>query len=744
MNFRPSVILILLALFCCEASAQSPKQLLASPVAPTAAFPAEIPREATTRTEPNPAKVDSPATPAANAANEASRKTDAAAASQNQFRVEVTPIDGGGELLTIFGRMYGLGANGSVAREAPLVSVVRDTLSDTDPENDRLRYVWMLTYTRPNLGKRIASAVPFLYQHVGNQSNASDKPPKPILDLSNPTRQTWNHFFWTGMQNIFLDSYGLPLKVSTRTYRRNAADYRSGHVLQALSILDNFERLRERSHDESELLALAANDSESKTAVRDVSAPLIFNPKPAFTPAEMLELRARLILSANTFGGLLGPDQFAKTVARRTLSSVDYAGHNWEMLRQRAEGEGLYFEPLTMPDGFATHAILWVAKSDLNARANQDFHDRFLNIANPWTDARLRGWNGYSRVSYLDDDNRPTTVAALNARRVEMIPLAVYGLDHPKIPALLIDFRDSLNPKTREMSRRVFNDLTKNIFSLSNFGNLPYFVGKSFYDFVTGRRGMDLNQPTRLRSYSELKLLLSFNSSLDPKLRSEIERRVQNVSVNPLNNDNATELRLARQQYDALMEYARRPDGLPAKIERDRRAEMVPLEHGRAARFFYNLGNVLSFGRYVHREEATPEMYRRLETARRVERHTNFLKEVARSSPQTEVAWDMATVKRSLRFLAEQGNEATGSAAKAAAVIFRETDDTEARQLCLDALSKINNKTARTELLRIYQRQQPESELRAQVAERLRQAVAADAKIKPAEVKSLLSQIGTP
>jgi hypothetical protein len=80
--------------------------------------------------------------------------------------VEVTPIAGGGDLLTIFGRMDGMGTNGQTGPEIPLISVVRDTLSDTDPENDRLRYVWMLTYTRPNLMKRIASAVPFFYQHV--------------------------------------------------------------------------------------------------------------------------------------------------------------------------------------------------------------------------------------------------------------------------------------------------------------------------------------------------------------------------------------------------------------------------------------------------------------------------------------------------------------------------------------------------------------------------------------------------
>jgi hypothetical protein len=31
-----------------------------------------------------------------------------------------------------------------------------------------------------------------------------------------------------------------------------------------------------------------------------------------------------------------------------------------------------------------------------------------------------------------------------------MIPLALYGLDNPKIPMVLVDFRDGLNPKKRE------------------------------------------------------------------------------------------------------------------------------------------------------------------------------------------------------------------------------------------------------------------------------------------------------
>ena len=426
------------------------------------------------------------------------------------------------------------------------------------------------------------------------------------------------------------------------------------------------------------------------------------------------------------------------------MTSVDAIGHNWEMLRQRAEAEGLYFQPLTMPDGRATHVLLWISRSDLATQASRSFNQRFLNIANPWDDARLRNWSGYTQTRYFDSANRPATAATPDARSLEMIPLALYGLDHPKIPALLIDFRDGRNPKRREMSRRVLSDLTRNIFSLSSFGNIPYFLGRTAYNFVTGRRGLDLNQPTRLQSYSELKLLLSFNGSLDPKLQREIERRVEIVSVNPLSNDSQSEIRLARQQYDALVDFARRPDGLPAKIERDRRAEMVSLQHGSVARFFINLGNVLSFGRYVHRETVTPELSARMEMARRIERHTNFLRDVAKSSPQTEVAWDMSTVKRSLQFLADRGAGANGSAARATALIFQRTNDAEARRLCLDALTKINSKTAKNALLRLYREEQPQSEWRLAIAECLRKAVAEDSHMKPAEARAVLSQVGQP
>ena len=104
------------------------------------------------------------------------------------FRMETLPVGRDAELLTVFGSLKGLdeeGArdknesdkNASAARdnEVPLVSILRDTLGDANPENDRLRYVWMLTYTRPTAMQRVASAVPFLYGRVGDKKRASRK-----------------------------------------------------------------------------------------------------------------------------------------------------------------------------------------------------------------------------------------------------------------------------------------------------------------------------------------------------------------------------------------------------------------------------------------------------------------------------------------------------------------------------------------------------------------------------------------
>ncbi|HEX7176036.1 MAG TPA: hypothetical protein VF240_12315 [Pyrinomonadaceae bacterium] len=629
------------------------------------------------------------------------------------FRLESISVGSDAELLTVFGSLKGLRPDaGAGETDTPLVSVLRDTLGDTDPENDRLRYVWPLSYTRPSAVQRVASAVPFLYTRVGGKKRAGKgELPPAVIDLSATGSDVWNRFMWLGLQNLLFNPYGILVKSATSAYDRNTRAYKQAHVIRALAILSLYE-------------------SQSGTSS-------------VFTPGELREIQARLMLTDKIFGGIVDDAYLERYYHNQTVAWRDTRGHNWELLRQRAEVEGLYFEPLPLPDGETMHALLWVAREDLAKNRARKFNGRFLNFGSPWTDNRLARWRGHTERRYFDAENRPVARDAPGARAVELIPLALYGLEHPKIPIMLVDFRDGGNPKRREMSRRILEDVTRNVLAVSKFGDIHYFLGRTVLDIVTGRRGMDMNQPTRLRAYAQLKLLLSLNASLDPGLREEISDRFERVSLNPLENDLEAEADFARTQYAALLDYARRAGGLAAKIERDRRAELVPLEHGRFARSFFRTANVISLGLYRHREDVRgPELRNRLDEGRRLAFHRRYLREVSKSTPLVEVAWDIEDVRRSLRFIAEQGARADAKTAAAAARIFARTEDDETRRLCLNSLYRINNETAKNELLRIYQSPAVDQQLRLLSADYLRMAVREEQRIKPADARIIASAIG--
>lgn len=628
------------------------------------------------------------------------------------FRIETIPVGRDAQLLTVFGQLDGLGGGASQSEGVPLVSILRDTLGDADPENDRLRHVWMLTYSRPTAMQRVASAIPFLYGRVGNRKRANTKGvPPPVIDLADPKQDLWHRFMWLALQNVVFNPYGVAAKASTSALRRNSERYRQAHILRALAILSLYE---------------AETGAES-----------------AFTQAESSEIQARLMLTSKTFGGLIDDAYLDEVLRRQNTQTLDTRGHNWELLRQRAETEGLYFEPLTMPDGEATHAILYVSRDDLQKHKGRKFGSRFLNVASPWDDSRLARWDGHVETRYMDAEGRPAAAGAEGARKLELIPLALYGLDFPKIPALLVDFRDRRNPKRREMSHRVIEDVARNILSLSRYGDMHYFLGRTVFDFVTSRRGIDVNQPTRLRSYSQLKLLLALDHTLDRGLREEIGSRVENVSLNPLENDLEAEARLARQQYAALVAAAQKPEGLAARLDRDRREEMVPVEHGKTERVLLRFANVLSLGLYKHREPAAPESIRQtLDAERRLAFHKRFLQQVAKSTPVVEVVWDIEEVRRSLRYVAAANTRGDAGAARDAARIFAQTSDAETRRLCLDCLYRIDNEAAKTALLRIYQSPGVDSDLRLLTAEYLRNALREEQRITPEDARAIIAAIG--
>lgn len=592
---------------------------------------------------------------------------------EKDFRVETVPVAGGAEIITIFAKLKGLrDSSQETVEEVPLVSILRDTLGDDKIENDRLRYVWMLSYTKPSLSQRFAAAIPFLYKRTTNKKKTGNDHPPPVIDINSSNKDFWDKIYRLVFRNLILANLSAPIKAPTMQYKMNAKNYRRVSIARTLAILSLYESAKgEKGLSEDELH----------------------------------ELQVGLLLYGKFQGALLQSESLERVYQSNKEKTSRRRGQNWELLRQYSEMQGLYFEPLEMSDGTATHALVWAAVSDLEKNRNNKFDGRFLNIKNPWNDKRLVNWKGYTETRWFDADNRPVESDTPNAVAKTLIPLAIYGLDYPKIPVILVDFRDRNNPKKREISGRVVNDLTKNVFSVSRFGNLPYSFGHFIYSFVTGRRGIDINQPTRLGSYSQLKFLLSLDASLKPEFRDEIADRLETVSLNPLENDLETEIKLARRQYENLMIYTENSEGLPKQIEKDRRAEMTRLKHTGKRRMLYSLTSVLSFGVYRHREKYTPELRREMNVRRQLGYYETYLLEVARTSVKPEIDADLDAINRSLSFIAANGIAAQAKTAVAIAKIFSITADEQIRLLCLSSLDRIENRTAKNELLAIYENQ---------------------------------------
>jgi hypothetical protein len=110
----------------------------------------------------------------------------------------------------------------------------------------------------------------------------------------------------------------------------------------------------------------------------------------------------------------------------------------------------------------------------------------------------------------------------------------------------------------------------------------------------------------------------------------------------------------------------------------------------------------------------------RLDIARRLQYHTKFLQQIAKTSPEVDITWNLEDVRRSLRFIADHGSEARGNAAAATSKIFARTKDDETRRACLDGLSRINSSKARSELVRISQNTDVDKTLRDLASEYLR------------------------
>ena len=580
-----------------------------------------------------------------------------------RYRSESQPVAGGAELVTVFARLPATTPLGSQNLDIPLLAVLRDSLGDDDPDNDRLRSVWILTSTRPTVWQRTASALSFGYFRAGSKSHEG-RVPSPALDLAAPRRSVYSNLLGDSLQALELDPLGAAVRSTTRTYRTNSEDYTKLQIFQALATLDNL--------------------------ARDHPPPESSSP-PALTDSQLRKIHSRLSLSTRTFGGLVQEQNLSRYYDKETSRSQQTRGHNWELLRQRAELNGLYFEPLAAGSGSPSEALLWIARPDIDANSSRPFDGQFLGIANPWTDARLTRWTGYSQLRYLDSDNRPVPADTPQAHPVEMIPLALYSLDYPRVPLLLADFRHSLTPKRREMVKQGAAGLITGVFGITRFGNPSFFAADLLWTFVRGRHGAAVNRTARLQAYSSARQFLSMDASLDPGLKLELDRHLDHLALNPRENETSHEVTLAREQYAALLRYLNSQRGT-AKLERDRRNELESYTRSPAFRLFARLGRLVPRGQ---RPEPASDLSLRVEldAYRRSATDMRFLERVLAAGPRPDIVWDASAIRKSVDDLSADPH-AGPAAQRLIAQVYARTSDSDLRSACWRALQVLDQRAA--------------------------------------------------
>ena len=313
---------------------------------------------------------------------------------------------------------------------------------------------------------------------------------------------------------------------------------------------------------------------------------------------------------------------------------METRGHNWELLRQRAKATGLYLQTFEASAPASSFALLWVAEKDLQAPQPHKFDGQFLGISSPFSDERLRHWLGYSDTWYLDQDGgvfaksdaqsdaqsyaqNGSPGGSPESRPARMIPLALYALDHPKVPLLMVDFRHA-GPQRREIALKFAGEATSGMLALSGLGNLGFVAAKSSWLFVHGRHGGATNRAARRRAFVAVRHALGTDENIPQGLRQELLSRIERIDINPIERTWAQEVRDAWQQYNVLLAHARKTE-LSAEINRDRDGELRAMTHTMTDRALLRMATLGTAGLYRHHEKLAPSALAQIEQQRRLQ-----------------------------------------------------------------------------------------------------------------------------
>jgi hypothetical protein len=516
---------------------------------------------------------------------------------------KASPAGSSAQLVTLFCRSCE--DAGDAGRDIPLVAVLRDTLGGVNSEGDRISYVWLLTYSAPTWEKRVLSAVPFFYWRVGDGSGTvGNREPKPLMNLTQPRRPVVSSAVRNILQWSVLDPVSMTVRASSRSYQNNWSDHERLHLEEAESYLQS---------------AQAADDDSG------------------LSETELNTVIARLELRKSMLGGFVSANRAEKLGEDANLEQERIRARNWELLRQCADKTGLLFEPIDLAGAKNQYAVLWypVERSAPPDGIALGPIWKLLNLKDPYEERdRLQRAPRYDRT--------------LDGQTAQMVPLGVYSLTYPKMPLLVIDFRDGSHLRWHELTQRAINEITSGLIGISHFTNWYYFIGADIYDFYAARRGAATNLQERLNCYSKFRVALALDKSEDPALLTAMRQRVRSLAVNPLETATQREMQAALQRYDLLEAAAANENSkLAMRLNKDRRAELARFETPKGGQVRGDIWHAATFGVYTQRA-AADGFSERLEEYREVDYYLRFLNGIEAAGTEPEVAYDSARIRFAL------------------------------------------------------------------------------------------------
>jgi hypothetical protein len=538
------------------------------------------------------------------------------------FFWQTTPVGDNAEVLTLF-VTRSIPSAGSVAPSTlPVVAVLRDSLGDPDHRTDRIRYVWLLSSSQPGFQQQLLSALPFFHWRVGARNSQGKHLPKLLLDLSHPTHQMQQRAWQTAILRVpsGLPELGMGAKVNP--FFANRSDHNRRRASVALSILRR---------------------APSSEQTGDLSS------------SELDMIIGRVLLSTTMTGGLAAEAEIPSIKQSKEARRETARLRNLELLRLSAERVGLYFEPLALGEQTSVlqrirYGLLWSPVGGPIGIPGTSLAKtwQILQISNPAKHASLSASAAYRQTFSVDRNGAVLPDGEKGESTKELVPVALYSLTYPRMPLLLIDFLHPTRPRDREMNQRFFREIIKigSYFSPVPIWTLSGALGA--YDFLKSHQGSATDETARLDCYAEAQMDLALDHSLDAEFRSDMQRGLEKININPLDSSIDKDLASANGSYTLLLETLARSGG---QLDNDRRRELAAFGASHTRLFTDALAHYLTFGQYTRRAPAVGDTIESTKQIRRVQDLMGFLRVVTREPTRPEVSFNGSRIEDAVQEL---------------------------------------------------------------------------------------------